>query len=66
MLHFALVQRTPAPIVRLENFEPDFPPMLDYSILAIIATIAQGIAFIDVVSALDKGISQTFRVQFGL
>ena len=55
--HTALLKRTPASIGGLEDFQPDCSPMLNHSILAVVTTIALFIAFVDVISALDEGIS---------
>ena len=54
-----LLKRTPASIGGLEDFQPDRSPMLNHSILAVVTTVAFFIAFVDVVSAFDKGISKT-------
>ena len=53
----ALLKRTPASIGGLEDFQPDRSPMLNHSILAVVTTVALFVTLVDVVSALDKGIS---------
>ena len=62
VVSIAFLQRTPAPITGLEDLQSDLPPMLDDSVLAVATTVAASIAFVDVISSVDKRIPQAFRV----
>ena len=66
MTQTALLERTPASIGGLEDFQPDRSPMLNYSIFAILIAVALLVALVDVVSALDEGISQTGGIELCL
>ena len=66
MTQTAFLKRTPAPVGGLENFQPDRSPMLNYSILAIVAAVALLVTFVDVVPTLNESISKTGGVQLCL
>lgn len=64
-MHIAL-QRTPAPVNCLEDLQSNLSSMLHDSILTITAAVAAAVAFINMISSIEKRIPQAGSAFFGL